>query len=209
MIYNNLNNLNEEFIGCNDNSELLIEGATYQKNPSNEFYKTAEKIVDQIYNLLKNKGVNRGIFSKDKKFGDEKSFIKSYDKAKKMIRCKPPRLKLKLNLLYLHMASYDDPNNLMGEISKIFVSNGFTLNPSAKSFFKRLVTDQVFYKEVSDDLIIILKPSLEYMTNYGVPTSYTNLKMDFIAAIPTNDTMKFLNLSESCGIFESIRFLDE
>ena len=204
-------NINESvsFDPIDEAVEVLTEGITKSKSAPKEMSSDANKIIKTIEAKLANAPVNRGIWSKDKKFGDEKSFIKSAEKAKKKANSNDSKIKAKLNILYLALkGKYKDPQNLANEIAAVIRSQGYKDNPGAKSFLKALFgPGPVLYKKVDDENIIIVKMGIGFISQYGVPTSYTDISLEFIAAVPDEKTLKHLNLNESSSIFNSVKFI--
>lgn len=204
-------NINESvsFEPINESIEVLGEGVTKSKAAPKEMSSDAIKIIEKIESKLANAPVNRGIWSKDKKFGDEKSFIKSVEKAKKKANSKDFKIKARLNILYLSIkGKYSNPQNLANDVAAIIRSQGYKDNPESKGFLKAVFgPGPMLYKQVDKDNIIICKMGVGFITQYGVPTSYNDISLEFIAAVPDEKTMKHLNLSESGSIFDSIKFI--
>lgn len=203
-------NINESvsFESINE-AEVLTEGITKSKFAPKEMGNDAIKIIEKIESKLANAPVNRGIWSKDKKFGDEKSFIKSVEKSKKKANSGDNKVKVNLNILYLSIkGKYSNPQNLANEVAAIIRAQGYKDNPDAKGFLKAVFgPGPMLYKKIDDKNIIICKMNVGFVTQYGVPTAYNNISIEFIAAVPDEKTMKYLNMNESAGIFDSVKFI--
>ena len=208
MIYKNMSK-QDEFIqeSVNDNEYPLNEFVTINHDPTNDIYSDSENILSQVEKELGNMGVNRGIWSKGKKFKEEKSWIRSVEKARANIEtAKKNRLSrfvLKLNTFYIQCNS-NTPSLIANIVANAYARNGYKFSPVAKSGFKRLFDKAYLYKQINDDLILLGRLSVNYIAQYGVPTAINNVTLRFIAAKPTTGTMKAINMNESAGIFDDI-----
>lgn len=216
-IYNNPNTSIVENASYT-NEEILVEGMTKAYNPPKEFYNIIERIVDEFDDKVKGMGVNKGIFSKDKKFGDEKSYKNSLDKAKEDIskaeRVNGNSIKVNLNLVYLELKTNGAPNELCEKIARIINKEGFALNPKSKNILKKLFVKRVCYKELDDEHIMILRWRLGWVNVYGIPQNFTNLDITCSAVKNDEKTLKHLNMLEEsfrfedeCGIFDECLFI--
>lgn len=196
------------------NNDMVLNefGFTKSQNSTDRFRSVAEDVLTRLDKFLGDCDRCVGLLSKDKdndKMKGSKSYQKSVEKARSQIKKHSDNGKIKYSLNISDMSIWGE-YAVAGKVSqgvlKALVDAGFKSMVSSKKFIKRLTQSYYMYKEISDDLIIVVQPNVGFTTNYGQLVGYDYVSITMIATVPDDKTMKKLNLSES-GVFESVRFI--
>lgn len=175
MIYTNPNTevLSEE-------TQILTEGFTINKNPPKEFYRTALNITNGIIDAIGNLDIRRTIYNgKNFKNGTAKmkhntSFTKSADRARDSIKNREIGKMSLVNMnskfsirLYIGSLGWDySPSYVAQETSKPIIKSGFYIMNKSKNFLKSMFQNIYLYKPLSDKSLMVVKFSVSYVTQY-------------------------------------------
>lgn len=186
-------------------TQKINESLTINKDTPNDFYSTAEMLINDIAKKIENLPAYKGLNLAGTTLSNDKKFKKSLEKSISIINDMKSRkqnifsnpYKFNTNLNINNLKTSVDPGQVSRMLFDVLKSNGFILMKDSKSSLKNLFTTKLFYKVLSDKSFIAVFTSVNYTTNYGALSSYTSIPINFRAVKNDEKSLRHLNIIES------------